>query len=99
MTVVYALALTIGLAGLLYYVLAGALADNMSRPHLDPSVRFGARGRAIVGAVAGFGAAGMAAEFAPLGLASGVVGLLALLGAVASGWWAWHGDGGSSQAS
>ncbi|MFQ5522722.1 MAG: hypothetical protein ACE5F5_03990 [Acidimicrobiia bacterium] len=62
----YAVSLVLGVLGLLFVILGGTFADNVGRPYRDPSRRWGVKGNAAVGALVGFGMAGMSAEFSPL---------------------------------
>ena len=84
---VYAVSLVVGVLGLLVVILGGAFAENIKREDLDPGARMGMTGRMIVGGLAGFGMAGMSAEFAPLGFTWQVSLLLAVIGAAASALW------------
>ncbi len=87
MVKVYAIALAIGVIGLVVVILGGALADNLNRERSDPGRRLGPRGQCLIGALVGFGMAGISAEFStfdpdwPVGL------LVAAVGAAAG--WAW----------
>ena len=80
MVKVYAISLVIGIIGLLMVIMGGAFAENVGRPERDPGVRIGTAGKAIVGALVGFGMGGMSAEFSPLDL-TWQVSLLIALGA------------------
>jgi hypothetical protein len=95
---VYASTLVIGVLGLIYLIFGGTLAENLGRDERDPSLRWGALGRMVIGALVGFGMAGLSAEFAPLDFGPGAVFGLALIGAVAGALWARFapqtGDGG-----
>lgn len=66
MVKVYAVALSLGIVALIVIILGGAFADNLGHPDRDPGALIGDRGKAIVGAVLGFGMGGMSAEFSPL---------------------------------
>ena len=90
---VYAVSLVLGVLGLLIVILGGAFAENIKRDDLDPGARIGITGRMIVGGLAGFGMAGMSAEFAPLGFTWQVSLLLAVVGAVASALWVRYSSG------
>ncbi len=87
MVKVYAVTLVLGILGLLAIVLGGALAENLGRPDRDPGERAGLMGKSAVGAMLGFGMAGMSAEFSPLDLTWQVSLLLAILAALASIFW------------
>jgi hypothetical protein len=84
---VYAVALAIGVIGLIVVILGGALAENMGRPDRDPGVWLGDRGRMGLGALLGFGMGGMASEFSPLGFGWQVSLLIALAAAAVSAGW------------
>jgi hypothetical protein len=88
MVKVYAVSLVVGVLGILWVVLAGALAENLDRPDRDPGARWGATGRIVIAVLTGFGMGGLSAEFAPLGFSWQVSLLLAIAAAVASGFWA-----------
>ncbi len=87
MITVYAVSLAAGFVGLLVAVFGAALAENMGRPNLDVFQRFGPKSQMVVGAVAGFGMGGMAAEFSPIGFNTGVSLLIALAAAVVAALW------------
>lgn len=87
MVKVYAIALAVGIVGLIWVIFGGALADNLDRAELDPGSRIGARGRMVVGAICGFGMGGMAAEFSPLAFSTAAAALLAVAGAVVGVAW------------
>lgn len=85
---VYASTLVIGVVGLIVFVFGGTLAENLGRGDRDPGLRWGARGRMAVGALVGFGMAGLSAEFAPLDFGAGAVFAIAVIGSVAGAVWA-----------
>ena len=87
MVKVYAVALALGLIGLLVVILGGALAENTGREERDPGRRWGATGRTVIGALVGFGMGGLSAEFSSLQADWQVALLLALLAAVGGGLW------------
>jgi hypothetical protein len=89
MVKVYSIILAIGLLALIVIILGGAFAENVSRPDRDPSVWLGSGGRIAVGALIGFGMAGICAEFSTLDLGWPPALGLALVGAAAGGGWAW----------
>jgi hypothetical protein len=93
MVKVYAIALAIGLVGLLVVILGGSLAENLGHDEKDPARRIGKAGTAVIGGLVGFGMAGMSAEFSPLGLEWGGAFLLALVGAVAGAVWGFYRPG------
>lgn len=93
MVKVYAIALVVGIVGLLVVILGGSLAENLGRESRDPARRLGRPGRAMIGGLVGFGMAGISAEFSPLGLEWPGAFLLALLGAAAGAVWAFYGAG------
>jgi hypothetical protein len=87
MVKVYAIALTLGIVGLLVLILGGAFAENVGRPERDPGVRFGQAGKVTVGALIGFGMGGMSAEFSPLDLSWQVSLVIAAAAALLSVFW------------
>jgi hypothetical protein len=84
---VYAIVLVLGIVGLLLYILGGALSENLGRDDKDPGVRFGLRGKLVVGAAVGFGMGGMSAEFSPLDLTWPVALLIAAVAAILAMLW------------
>ncbi|MEA1903340.1 MAG: hypothetical protein U9N56_07425 [Actinomycetota bacterium] len=66
MVKVYAISLALGVVGLLVVILGGAFSENVGHPERDPGELIGIKGKAIVGAMVGFGMGGMSAEFSPL---------------------------------
>ena len=93
MVKVYAIALVVGLLGLLVVILGGSLAENLGREDTDPGRKLGRPGRAVIGGLVGFGMAGLSAEFSPLGLEWSSSVLLALVGAAAGALWGFYGAG------
>lgn len=87
MVKVYAIALVIGVLGLLAVILGGALAESVGRPERDPGVWLGTGGKMALGAVLGFGMGGLAAEFSPLGIGWPLALVIALLAAAISIVW------------
>lgn len=87
MVKVYAIVLVLGVIGLLVYILGGAFAENLGREGKEPGVRFGVRGKLIVGMAVGFGMGGMSAEFSPLDLTWPVALAIAVIAAILSGLW------------
>lgn len=87
MVKVYAVALAAGIIGLLVVILGGALAENLGRADKDPGERFGTTGKAVVGALVGFGMGGMSAEFSPLDFTWPVSLAIAGVAAVLSVFW------------
>jgi hypothetical protein len=87
MVKVYAIALVIGLLGLLIVILGGAFADNVGRPDRDPGEWLGTWGKTLIGAVLGFGMGGLSAEFSPLDLSWQIALLIAFGAAAASIFW------------
>ena len=76
----YAVCTVLGVVGIFGWLTLGMAASAWEgKDHLDPETRFGARGRYLVAAVAGFGLGGMSASF------GGWNTVLALLAAVAGG--------------
>lgn len=87
MVKVYAVALGIGVVGLLVVIFGSALAENLRRPDVDPSLSLGHLGKSVIGALVGFGMGGLSAEFSPLGLTWPIALLLALVAAGLSVIW------------
>ena len=98
MVKVYAVGLAVGVVGLLVVILGGAFAENVKRPDRDPGHRIGRAGRAAIGALTGFGMAGLSAEFSVWDLSWQAALLLAALGAAAGGAWAWYASSRESDA-
>lgn len=87
MITVYAVSLVVGFVGLLVAIFGAAMAENFGRPGLDPFQRLGLGARLVVGAIAGFGMGGMAAEFSPIGFSTGVsLGIAAAAAALSVLW-------------
>lgn len=84
---VYAGALLIGFIALLVLILGGTFAENVDRPDRDPGARIGVAARIALGALLGFGMAGMAAEFSPIDLSWAVALGIAAAGAVLGALW------------
>jgi hypothetical protein len=62
---VAAVALVIGLLGLLGWVVAGSVGESVAGwSRLDPEARFGATGRFTVAGLVGFGMGGLSSSFA-----------------------------------
>ena len=87
MITVYAVALAVGFVGLLIAIFGSAFAENMDRPGLDVFRRIGPKSQMVVGAIAGFGMGGMAAEFSPIGFGTGVSLLIAVAAGVVAALW------------
>lgn len=87
MVKVYAVALALGVVGLLVMILGGAFAANIGREDADPGRRWGLAGRSVVGVLVGFGMGGMSAEFSPLDLTWPVALAIALVAAGLSVFW------------
>ena len=65
MTAVYAIAIVVGLVGIIAWVVFGVVGTSGAAPSsLDPEQRFGSRGRGVLGSVTGFGMAGISATYA-----------------------------------
>ena len=96
MVTVYAISLAVGIVGLLWVILGGALAENLDRPERDPRPMLGSRGRSAIGGICGFGMGGMAAEFSPLGFTTWAAALLAIGAAGVGVVWVRHIEGRSS---
>jgi hypothetical protein len=84
---IYAVALAVGVLGLIVITLGGALAENLRRESRDPGRLLGTNGKLALGAVLGFGMGGMASEFSPLGFNWQVSLLIAVAAALASVLW------------
>lgn len=93
MVKVYAIALVVGVVGLLVVIFGSSLAENLGRRDLDPGSKLGKPGRSVIGGLVGFGMAGMSAEFSPLDLGWTASLLLALIGAAAGAVWGRYGAG------
>jgi hypothetical protein len=93
MVKVYAIALVVGIVGLLAVILGGSFAGNLGRDDLDPGKRVGRAGRALIGGLVGLGMAGLSAEYSPFDLEWAMVLILAVVGAVAGAAWAYYGGG------
>lgn len=87
MVKVYAVALAVGVVGLVVMVLGGAFAANLGREEADPGERWGPGGKSIVGALIGFGMGGLSAEFAPIEMAWPAALAIALVAAALSVFW------------
>jgi hypothetical protein len=87
MVKVYAVALTVGVVALVYWLFSGTLAENVGRAAWDPATRWGSRGMAAIGAVIGFGMGGLSAEFAPIELAWPIALVIAVVAALLSVYW------------
>lgn len=85
MNAVYGVVLSVGLVGLIVWVVTVALHES-GVIEFDPDGRFGAGGRAIVGGSVGFGMAGLSASYGGWPTALAAVGALA--GAAAAAVWA-----------
>ncbi len=83
---VYAIALVVGIIGLLAVVLGGALAENIGRE--DPTERWGFKGKAVVASAVGFGMGGISAEFSPIDFSWPLSLLIASGAAILSVLWA-----------
>ena len=90
MVKVYSIALALGVIGLIVVILGGAFAENVDREEKDPGRRIGSGGRAAIGALVGFGMAGLSAEFSTLDFTWQVALLIAVVGAAAGALWAWY---------
>lgn len=87
MVKVYAVALAVGVVGLVVIVLGGAFAANAAREDADPGERWGRVGKSIVGGLVGFGMGGMSAEFSPIEMAWPAALAIALVAAMLSVFW------------
>jgi hypothetical protein len=90
MVKIYSICLALGVVGLLVVILGGAFAENVGRPARDPGRRIGGVGRAVIGAMVGFGMAGLSAEFSISDLSWQTALLVAIAGAGAGAVWAWY---------
>jgi len=93
MVKVYAVALVVGIVGLLAVILGGSLAENLGRGSDDPGKKLGRPGRVVIGGLVGLGMAGISAEFSPLDLEWPLSLLLAMVGAAAGAIWGFYGAG------
>lgn len=87
MVKVYAVALAIGVLGLLAIILGSALAENLGRPDRDPGEALGFAGKSVIAALVGFGMGGLSAEFSPLDLSWPIALILSLTAAGLSVMW------------
>lgn len=87
MVKVYAIALVLGIIGLIGVLFGSALAENLGKPELDPGERIGVKGKAALASLVGFGMGGMSAEFSPLDLSWQTSLVLALVAAGLSILW------------
>ena len=87
MVKIYAIALVIGIVGLLVVILGGVFAENVGHPDRDPGRMISLRGKLVIGGLVGFGMGGMSAEFSPLNFSWPIALLLALLALAASIVW------------
>ncbi len=78
MVKVYAVALAVGIVGLLVLLFGSALAENLGRESADRGDRSGPIGRIVVAGLSGFGMGGLSAEFSPLGFGWQVSALIAV---------------------
>jgi hypothetical protein len=86
---VYAIVLAVGVVLLIAWIFATYLGGNVAEwRRFDPEERVGKRGRRLVAGLAGFGLAGMSAEFSPFDLAWPVGLVLAVVGGSAMAWYA-----------
>ena len=86
----YAIALALGVIGLIVVILGGTFAENVDKEDRDPGRRIGQGGRATIGGLVGFGMAGLSAEFSTLDLTWPAALALAVAGAVLGALWAWY---------
>jgi hypothetical protein len=86
----YAIALALGVIGLMVVILGGTFAENVGREDRNPGRRIGPAGRAVIGGLVGFGMAGLSAEFSTLDLEWPAALAVALVGAAGGGLWAWY---------
>lgn len=87
MVKLYAVALAIGMLGLLIVIFGSALAENLQRPERDPGEAMGTAGKSVIGGLVGFGMGGLSAEFSPLGLSWQIALFIALAAAWLSVIW------------
>lgn len=93
MVKVYAVVLAAGVVALITWVFLTYLGGSgTSRRLPDPEQRFGRAGRRVVGAMVGFGMAGMSAEFSPRDLSWVGALALALGGGALASWYAGRSD-------
>jgi hypothetical protein len=92
---VYAVTLAVGVVALIGWIFLTYLGGNVATARrFDPEARFGKPGRRIVGALVGFGMAGMSAEFSPRDISWPVALLLAGAGGAVAAWYAGWADSG-----
>lgn len=99
MVKVYAVTLAAGVVALIGWIFLTYLGGSVAAwRRFDPEERYGRPGRMVVGALVGFGMAGMSAEFSPRDLSWPVALVLAGAGAAAAAWYAgWAGRPGSTE--
>jgi ABC-type antimicrobial peptide transport system permease subunit len=85
---VYAIALSIGVIGLIVVIFGGALGENLGRETMDPARRLGVGGQAVIAGLTGFGMAGLSAEFSTFDPTWQVALLVATAGGLAAALWA-----------
>jgi hypothetical protein len=98
MATAFAIALVIGLLGLVVWIILRSLAVNAPQwERADPERRFGVNGRRVLGALTGFGIAGLSAFYAARDIDNWLIAVLAVAGGAAAGWYAGRiGDAGSA---
>jgi hypothetical protein len=98
MVKVYSISLAVGLIGLVIVIVGGALAENLGRTGSDPGRVIGVVGRTVIGALVGFGMAGLSAELSTLDLGWQTALVVAAIGGVAGAFWARYASrGGESE--
>ena len=88
MVIVAAIALVVGLLGLLVWVGASLIGESVEGwSHVDPDVRFGLAGRFVVAGLIGFGMGGLSASYAGWPAPAAVCGALAGSGGALAATW------------
>jgi hypothetical protein len=85
----FAIALGLGVVGLVAWIIFRSLAVNAPQwERADPERRLGVNGRRVLGGLIGFGMAGLSAFYAARDLDPWLVVLRAVAGAAAAAWYA-----------
>ena len=89
MATAFAIALIVGVVGLIVWIILRSLAVNAPQwERADPERRLGVNGRRVLGGLIGFGMAGLSAFYAARDLDTWVVVVLAVAGAAVAAWYA-----------
>ena len=89
MATAFALALILGIVGLVIWIILRSLAVNAPQwERADPERRLGVNGRRVLGALIGFGMAGLSAFYAARDIDTWLVVVLAVAGGAGAAWYA-----------